>query len=80
MLLFFVCGRLVLLLGHLNLTHSEQRLTVTFVIFFYEIGPNSYSLPTLLGKTREAGKTQRPIYSMTGRSKIGGFSEDLQKV
>jgi hypothetical protein len=41
--------------------------------------PNAYSLPTLLGKTVEGGKTQAACYSLRGRSKVGGFSEDLQK-
>lgn len=42
--------------------------------------PNSYKLPPLIGPTVEGGKRAAPIYSMVGRSKIGGFSEDLQKV
>uniref|UniRef100_A0A672ZG34 Uncharacterized protein n=2 Tax=Sphaeramia orbicularis TaxID=375764 RepID=A0A672ZG34_9TELE len=41
-------------------------------------GPASYSLPTGLG-----GKTlvssAAPVYSISGRSKIGGFDEDLKK-
>jgi len=41
--------------------------------------PNCYMLPTLLG-TNVVGKTSNPSYSMTGRSKNGGFDEDLQKV
>lgn len=40
---------------------------------------NAYSLPTLLGKTVESGKKQAPVFSQRGRSKIGSFSEDLQK-
>jgi len=36
-------------------------------------------LPSLLG-TNVVGKTSNPSYSMTGRSKNGGFDEDLQKV
>ena len=41
--------------------------------------PNSYSLPAVLG-SKAVGKTSAPSYSMTGRSKIGSFHEDLQKV
>ncbi|XP_071506346.1 ciliary microtubule associated protein 1A-like [Diadema antillarum] len=40
--------------------------------------PNSYSLPSILGG-RSCAKESLPVYSMTGRSKIGGFDEDLQK-
>lgn len=40
---------------------------------------NTYTLPPMLSKTVQSGKTQAPIYSMTGRSKIGSFHEDLQK-
>jgi len=41
--------------------------------------PNTYALPSLLGKTVESPRSQAPKYSMVGRSKIGGFSEDLTK-
>jgi len=41
--------------------------------------PNSYSLPSVLGD-KAVGKTSAPAYTMTGRSKIGSFHEDLQKV
>ena len=34
----------------------------------------------MLGGTVQSGKRQAPCYSLTGRSKIGGFHEDLQKV
>lgn len=40
--------------------------------------PNSYSLPSVLGD-KAVGKTSAPAYTMTGRSKIGSFHEDLQK-
>lgn len=40
---------------------------------------NQYTLPGMLGTTVQSSKTQAPNYSMTGRSKIGGFSQDLQK-
>ena len=46
----------------------------------FPAGPNTYSLPSLLGKTKEGDKVQQPVYSITGRSNVGGFSEDLQKV
>lgn len=41
--------------------------------------PNNYSLPTLLGRSFEGDKYQAPSYSLYGRSKTGGFDEDLQK-
>eukprot|EP00178_Gracilaria_changii_P025893 TRINITY_DN79576_c0_g1_i1.p1 TRINITY_DN79576_c0_g1~~TRINITY_DN79576_c0_g1_i1.p1 ORF type:complete len:253 (+),score=-5.43 TRINITY_DN79576_c0_g1_i1:122-880(+) len=41
--------------------------------------PNCYTLPNMLGTTRQSGKRQAPCYSMTGRNKIGGFHQDLQK-
>lgn len=41
--------------------------------------PNYYSLPGMLGKTVQSQKKQSPSYTVTGRSKIGGFHEDLQK-
>lgn len=40
--------------------------------------PNSYGLPTLVGP-KIPNKNASAAYSFTGRSKIGGFSEDLQK-
>lgn len=40
---------------------------------------NTYTLPNMLGTTIQSQKTQAPNFSMTGRSKIGGFSQDLQK-
>lgn len=42
-------------------------------------GPNNYTLPGMLGGTVMSGKRQAPCYSLTGRSKTGGFHEDLQK-
>ncbi|RNA25139.1 outer dense fiber 3-like [Brachionus plicatilis] len=41
--------------------------------------PNYYSLPGMLGKTIQSSKSQAPSYTLTGRSKIGSFHEDLQK-
>lgn len=33
----------------------------------------------MLGKTIQSSKRQAPSYTVTGRSKIGSFHEDLQK-
>ena len=41
--------------------------------------PNSYTLPSLMG-SNIVGKRSNAAYSMTGRSKIGSFHEDLRKV
>lgn len=41
--------------------------------------PNNYSLPGMLGKTVQSSKKQAPCFSLTGRSKIGSFHEDLQR-
>ena len=46
----------------------------------YIIGPNVYVLPSLLGRTVEAGKKQNPMWTQTARSKAGGFDQDLGKV
>ncbi|KAK3727983.1 hypothetical protein QZH41_015936, partial [Actinostola sp. cb2023] len=40
--------------------------------------PNSYSLPSLIGP-KVPNKFSSASYSMTGRAKTGGFSEDLAK-
>lgn len=40
--------------------------------------PNSYGLPSLLG-SKVINKFSSASYSMTGRSKTGGFDEDLAK-
>ena len=40
--------------------------------------PNSYTLPPLLG-SKVPNKTSSASYSMIGRAKTGGFSEDLAK-
>ncbi|KAI3386294.1 hypothetical protein SNEBB_007635 [Seison nebaliae] len=42
-------------------------------------GPNAYSLPNMVGQTAQSSKPAAPAFSMTKRSKIGGFHEDLQK-
>ena len=41
--------------------------------------PNYYSMPGMLGKTVQSSKKQAPAYTLTGRSKVGSFHEDLQK-
>ena len=41
--------------------------------------PSSYTLPAVLG-SKAVGKASAASYSITGRSKIGSFHEDLQKV
>lgn len=41
--------------------------------------PNSYTLPRLLGNTVEGNKRAAPCFSQKGRSKVGGFDEDLQR-
>lgn len=40
---------------------------------------NAYNIPTTMSTTKESGKKQNPIYSMTGRATKGGFAEDLAK-
>ena len=51
-----------------------------YMYFYSHVAPNVYSLPGMIGPTRQSGVRQAPCYSLTGRSKIGGFHEDLQKV
>uniref|UniRef100_A0A0B7BE80 Outer dense fiber protein 3 n=1 Tax=Arion vulgaris TaxID=1028688 RepID=A0A0B7BE80_9EUPU len=41
--------------------------------------PNVYTLPSMAGKTVESHKKSSPIYTLVGRSKQGGFDEDLAK-
>ncbi len=41
---------------------------------------NYYTLPGMLGHTVQSQKTQAPNYSITGRSNVGSFHHDLQKV
>ena len=41
--------------------------------------PNAYSLPTIVG-SKSVDKSSPPSYSMTGRSKIGGFHQDTKQV
>ncbi|KAL8606764.1 hypothetical protein ACOMHN_049593 [Nucella lapillus] len=42
-------------------------------------GPDRYTLDPMLGSTIQSGKKQAPCHSLRGRSKTGGFSEDLSK-
>lgn len=41
--------------------------------------PNAYTLPNMIGM-RIPSKSAPPAFSMAGRPRVGGFSEDLQKV
>lgn len=41
--------------------------------------PNTYMLPHMLSTPIQSSKRKAPCYSLTGRSKQGGFHEDLQK-
>jgi hypothetical protein len=43
------------------------------------LAPNAYGLPGMLGKTVQSVKKQAPMFTITGRSKHGGFDEDLQR-
>ncbi|XP_064634345.1 ciliary microtubule associated protein 1A-like isoform X2 [Lineus longissimus] len=40
---------------------------------------NSYTMPSMMSRTVQSNKKTAPCYSVRGRSKIGGFHEDLQK-
>lgn len=40
--------------------------------------PNAYTLPNMIGM-RIPSKSAPPAFSMVGRPRVGGFSEDLQK-
>ncbi|PAA83674.1 hypothetical protein BOX15_Mlig011674g1, partial [Macrostomum lignano] len=42
-------------------------------------GPNAYTPDPMLGKTLRSEKKAAPSYTLVGRSKVGGFHEDLQK-
>ncbi|ELV12633.1 Outer dense fiber protein 3 [Tupaia chinensis] len=41
-------------------------------------GPAAYMLPVVMGP-HTVGKVSQPSYSIKGRSKLGGFSDDLHK-
>lgn len=52
-----------------------------FILVIWDIRINVFmSCTGMVGATKQSGKRQAPVYSMTGRSKIGGFHEDLKKV
>ncbi|CAG5127510.1 unnamed protein product [Candidula unifasciata] len=42
-------------------------------------GPNQYTLPNMTGKTVESHKKSSPNFTLVGRSKQGGFDEDLSR-
>lgn len=42
-------------------------------------GPNAYTPDPMLGRTLRSEKKAAPSYTLVGRSKVGGFHEDLQK-
>ncbi len=48
-------------------------------IYNFLLAPNAYGLPGMLGKTVQSVKKQAPMFTITGRSKHGGFDEDLQR-
>lgn len=41
--------------------------------------PNAYTLDPMLSKTIRSGKKQAPTFTMTGKSKVGSFYEDLSR-
>ena len=49
------------------------------IFLTFLLAPNAYGLPGMLGKTVQSVKKQAPMYTLTGRSKHGGFDEDLQR-
>jgi hypothetical protein len=49
------------------------------IVLLFLLAPNAYGLPGMLGKTVQSVKKQAPMYTLTGRSKHGGFDEDLQR-
>ena len=46
----------------------------------FVVGPNAYTLDSMLGKTTRAGKVQAPCYSMRGKSEQGAFYQDMARV
>ena len=42
-------------------------------------GPNNYTVDSMMGKTIRSSKKQSPCYSMTGRSQVGSFCQDLAR-
>lgn len=41
-------------------------------------GPAAYMLPVVMGP-HAVGKVSQPSFSIKGRSRLGGFSDDLHK-
>ncbi|XP_036151438.1 outer dense fiber protein 3-like [Myotis myotis] len=58
-------------------SHSISARTKTFRVDSTP-GPAAYMLPMVMGP-HTVGKASQPSYSIKGRSKLGGFSEDLHK-
>lgn len=56
-----------------SLTRSQRRLSTA-----PPAGPAAYMLPMVMGP-HTVGKASQPSYSIKGRSKQGGFSDDLHK-
>jgi len=60
-----------------GMCESFIALKINLKIFL--LAPNAYGLPGMLGKTVQSVKKQAPMFTITGRSKRGGFDEDLQQ-
>ena len=58
---------------------SRCRVGVLMCSHHHDAGPAAYMLPSVLGPGTVC-KTAAPNYSLCGRSKVGSFHEDLQKV
>lgn len=74
--LFHVCMAKNILLLVVNVAF----LLLHACLFILLVAPNNYSLPPMICKTVQSGKRQAPCYSLSGRSMVGGFHEDLAKV
>ncbi len=57
----------------------ESFITIQLYLNIFLLAPNAYGLPGMLGKTVQSVKKQAPMYTITGRSRRGGFDEDLQR-
>nr|KAF6398518.1 outer dense fiber of sperm tails 3 [Molossus molossus] len=58
-------------------SHSISARTKTFRVDSTP-GPAAYMLPVVMGP-HAVGKVSQPSFSIKGRSKLGGFSDDLHK-
>ncbi|KAF6105226.1 outer dense fiber of sperm tails 3 [Phyllostomus discolor] len=58
-------------------SHSISARTRTFRVDSTP-GPAAYMLPAVMGP-HSVGKASQPSFSIKGRSKLGGFSDDLHK-